>query len=221
MKPSLSLTQRHLFQMEQNFVSTTLQKEVKMIDRWIAYVATRPWIKTGVFVVAFLETTISPLLPELVVAAVLSYRKDISWKLLSVISAAGSATGAALLYVTGKYLYTTYQTWFQSFFDSSLLATYTQTMFEHNAFVSMFLAAFTPLPDRIFAFLSGVFSLSFIVVVIAFFLGRLIRVGIVAYFSYEYGDEAREYILKHTKLVTTGVIILIALYVVLRYLGIL
>ena len=118
--------------MEQNFVNTTLQKEVKMIDRWIAYVATRSWIKTGVFIVAFLETTISPLLPELVVAAVLSYRKDISWKLLSAISALGSAAGAALLYVVGKYLYSTYEAWFQSFFDSSLLATYTQTMFEHN-----------------------------------------------------------------------------------------
>ena len=75
--------------MEQNFVN----QGVHRIDRWVKYVATRTWIRTGIFVVAFLETTISPLLPELVVAAVLSYRKDISWKLLSIISAAGSAFG--------------------------------------------------------------------------------------------------------------------------------
>jgi membrane protein DedA with SNARE-associated domain len=85
----------------------------------------------------------------------------------------------------------------------------------------MFLAAFTPLPDRIFAFLSGVFSLSFFVVTLAFFFGRLIRVGIVAYFSYEYGDEAREYILKHTKLATVIVALLALLYIGLKYFGIL
>jgi len=191
-----------------------------MIDRWIAYVATRSWIRTGVYIVAVLETTISPLLPELVVAAVLSYRKDISWKLLSFISALGSATGASILYLVGKYLYRTHEVFFEKILGGAL-GVYTENLFQYNTFVSMFLAAFTPLPDRIFAFLSGVFSLSFPVVIFAFFVGRYIRVGIVAYFSYEYGDEARAYILKHTKLATGVVAILILLYIGLKYFGIL
>lgn len=187
----------------------------------IKYVATRTWIKTGVFVVAFLETTISPLLPELVVAAVLSYRKDISWKLISAISALGSATGAATLYVLGRYLYKAHEAWFQNVFDSSVLASYTENLLSQNVFVSIFLAAFTPLPDRIFAFLSGVFLLSFPVVIIAFFLARFIRVGIVAYFSYEFGDEARIYVLKHTRRVTVIILILVALYILAKTQGIL
>lgn len=203
--------------MEQDFVN----KEVKKLDRLIKYVATRTWIKTGVFIVAFLETTISPVLPELVVAAVLSYRKDISWKLLSVISAFGSTTGATTLYVLGRYLYKAHEAWFQNVFDSSVLASYAENLLSQNVFISIFLAAFTPLPDRIFAFLSGVFLLSFPVVVVAFFLARLIRVGIVAYFSYEFGDEARIYVLKHTRRVTIAVVVLVALYVIARVQGIL
>jgi len=207
--------------MEQDFVEKNLQEEVTRIDRWVKYVATRTWIKTGIFVVAFLETTISPLLPELVVAAVLSYRKDISWKLLSAISAAGSTLGAGLLYFLGKYLYRSYEAFFHTLFNSSSLATYTQSLFAHNTFVSLFLAAFTPLPDRVFAFLSGVFSLSLPVVLVAFFLGRFIRVGIVAYFSFYFGKEARVYILKHTKNATIILVALIALYVLLKVRGIL
>ena len=203
--------------MEQDFVD----KEARKIDRFIKYVATRTWIKTGIFFVALLEATISPVLPELVVATVLSYRKDISWKLLSFISALGSTAGAALLYLLGKYLYRTHESWFQNIFDSSLIATYTENLFSHNAFVSMFLAAFTPLPDRIFATLSGVFLLPFLVVVTAFFLGRLIRVGIIAYFSYEFGDEARHYILKHTKLVTVVIVVLVVVYILMKMQGIL
>lgn len=203
--------------MEQDFVNKGLGR----IDKWVAYVATHAWVRVGIFFVAVLETTISPLLPELVVAAVLTYRKDISWKVLSAISALGSATGAALLYVLGRYIYRTHQGWFENLFSSSVLTQYTETLFTHNAFVSMFLAAFTPLPDRIFAFLSGVFSLPFLVVVSAFFLGRLIRVGIVAYFSYHFGDEARAYILKHTKFVAILLCVLVAGYIILKMQGIL
>ncbi len=202
--------------MEHDFAN----KEVRRIDRWIKYIATRRWIRTGVYIVAALEATISPLFPELVVAAVLSYRKDISWKVLSFFSALGSATGVAVLYISGKYLYKAHQAFFDTYLGSSL-GEYAEKLLSHNTFISMFLAAFTPLPDRIFAFLSGVFSLSFPIVLIAFFIGRYIRVGIVAYFSYHYGDEARLYILKHTKIATIIVLGLIILYVVGRNLGIL
>lgn len=206
--------------MEHVSASLTIDKEVKRIDKWIAYVATHAWVKSGVYIVAALEATISPLLPELVVAAILSYRKDISWKLLSVISAFGSATGAAVLYGAGKYLYEAHEAFFDKMLGTSLAA-FGERLIEHNTFVSIFLAAFTPLPDRVFAFLSGVFALSLPIVFVAFFSGRLIRVGIVAYFSYEYGDEARRYILKHTKIAIGAVVGVVVVYAAFKYLGIL
>ncbi|MDB5259882.1 MAG: lipoprotein [Candidatus Nomurabacteria bacterium] len=198
--------------MEQNYA-----KPLGRIDRWIKYIVHHAWIKTAVFIVALLEATISPLLPEIIVAAVLTYRKDVSWKVLSLISALGSATGVAILYLVGKFLYNLYKSFFDSWLGGATISHYTDIILHQNTFISMFLAAFTPLPDRIFAFLSGLLSLNFIVVIIAFFLGRLIRVGIVAYFSYKFGDEARVYILKHTKraiLILGG---LILLYIAYKY----
>lgn len=206
--------------MEQSSNNTEFHKKVKRIDRWVEYVATRTWIRRGLFIVAVLEATISPLLPELVVAAILSYRKDISWKVLSFISALGSATGASILYLLGKFLYKANEAFFENILGGAL-GTYTQNLLGHNTFVSVFLAAFTPLPDRIFAFLSGVLSLSFPIVFLAFFLGRVIRVSIVAFFSYHFGDEARRYILKHTRQVTLGLIVLIALYILFKHFAIL
>lgn len=203
--------------MEYASANGIVEKEVRLLDRWVARIASWRRIKSALYVIAFFETTISPLLPELVVAAVLSYRKDISWKLLSVISALGSATGAAFLYVAGKFLYGRYTHFFNEALGSEL-GSYSEKLLEHNTFISIFFAAFTPLPDKVFAFLSGVFTLSFVTVCVAFFLGRLIRVGIVAYFSYEYGDEAREYILKHTKTATYVVIALMLAYVAYKIL---
>ncbi len=206
--------------MEHASDNQVLNHDVKRVDRWIRYVATRTWVRTGVYVVAVLEATISPLLPELVVAAILSYRKDISWKLLSIISACGSATGVAILYLLGKYLYRAHEAFFEHVLGGAL-GVYTQKLLSGNTFVSMFLAAFTPLPDRIFAFLSGVFALSLPITILAFFLGRLIRVSIVAYFSYQFGDEARKYILRHSRLALVCVLGLVILYVLLKHFGIL
>lgn len=212
----LSLIRLYPSPMEPNFIN----KEIKGMDKWVAYVVHHTWIKTGIFIVAFLEATISPLLPEIVVAAVLTYRKDLSWKLLSLISSLGSTLGMSFVYLTGKYLYASHKAWFEHVLGGSL-ASYTESMFQYNTFVSMFLAALTPLPDRIFAFLAGVFSLSFLVVFVAVFLGRLVRVSIVAYFSYHFGDEARVYILKHTKRAVIIVSALAVLYILLKVRGIL
>jgi membrane protein YqaA with SNARE-associated domain len=203
--------------MEQDFAS----KEVRRVDRWIAYVVNHAWIKTGIFLVAFLEATILPILPEIVVGTILTYRKDLSWKLLSVISALGSTTGAAALYLAGRYLYASYQSTFDAFLEGSVIASYTDTLLNQNSFIAMFVASFTPLPDRVFAFLAGLLTLNIAIVVPAFFLGRLTRVGIVAYFSYHFGDEAREYILRHTKTATISVIFLVVLYIGFKYFGIL
>lgn len=194
---------------------------IKKIDRVIAYIVHHAWVKTGVFIVAVLEATISPLLPELVVGAVLTYRKDISWKLLSLISALGSVVGVAVLYAVGKFLYTTYQSTFDSFFGSGTLATYGEQLLQGNTFITMFVASFTPLPDRVFALLSGIYSLNFLIVLIAFFLGRLLRVGIVAYLSYEWGDEARVYIKRNTQKAFIGIIVIVGIYALARVSGIL
>lgn len=192
-------------------------KPIKRIDKWVSYVVHHAYVKTAVFIVAFLEATISPLVPEIVVAAVLTYRKDISWKLLSLVSALGSITGVTVLHLLGRFLYKTHEVYFDTFFDNGgRIATYTQDILSQNTFVAMFLASFTPLPDRIFSFLSGVLSLPFLLVILAFFCGRLLRVGIIAYFSHRFGDNARAYILKHTKRVTIILLLVIAAYVIYR-----
>lgn len=196
-------------------------KKIKRVDKWVAYVVHHTYVKTAIYIVAVLEATISPFIPEIVVAAVLTYRKDLSWKILSLVSALGSVTGVSILYFLGKFLYKTHESYFNTILDGGRFAQYTQDILAQNTFVAMFLASFTPLPDRVFSFLSGVLSLPFLVVVTAFFLGRLLRVGIVAYFSYKLGDEARAYILKHTRTATIILVVFIALYALIKIKGIL
>ena len=188
------------------------------IDATINKLSKTKYLKSVTFFVAFFEATISPILPEAFLLIVLAYRKDVSWKVLSLISALGSTMGALLMYLLGATLYKSYGQSLLSFLHSESVAEKAKVLFAENAFYAQFFAALTPLPDRIFSFLAGAFLISIPTIFAATFLGRLIRVLPVAYFSYEYGDEARVYIKRHTKKASIAVGVIVVMYILYAYL---
>lgn len=169
------------------------------------------------FFVAFLEATISPILPEAFLLILLAYRKDLSWKFLAFISSLGSSVGALAMYFFGAVIYNSYGEKILQVLHGQEIAKEAQVLFIKNAFIAQFFAALTPLPDRVFSFLAGAFSVSLVIVFIATFVGRLCRVVPVAYLSYTYGEEARNYIKKNSKRVSRGIILLVVLFVVCSY----
>lgn len=193
-----------------------IPKEIKKIDRWVNYVVHHTYIKTAVFIVAFLEAIITPLLPEIVVAGILSYRKDVSWKILSLVSALGSLTGTTLLYLSGKFLYVEYQNFFDNILGGEKVSYYIDKVSEGNIFFATVVASITPFPDRIFALISGIASFSFVMVTLGFFVGRLLRVSVVAYLSFKYGEDARKYMVKNTRYLILGILVLVAGYIIYR-----
>jgi membrane protein YqaA with SNARE-associated domain len=94
-----------------------------------------------------------------------------------------------------------------------------QVLFADNVFIAQFLATLTPLPDRVFSFVAGAFGASLITVLTATTLGRLLRVSVIAYLAYEWGDEARDFIKKHTRLAVLLLAGLAALYVLYKSLA--
>lgn len=185
-------------------------------DEWIQKLSKMKHFKLVLFVTAVLEATISPVLPEALILVVLAYRKDMSWKLVSAVSALGSACGSVLMYILGVFFYESYGTQILKFIHGEAVAEKARLLFEQNAFLAQFTASLTPLPDRVFSLLAGAFLVSLPIVFIATFLGRLLRAGVVAYLSYEYGDEARFYIKKHTKQTLIALVVVIILYVVYK-----
>ena len=188
------------------------------IDRLLAHFSKTEHLKSVTFGVAFLEATLSPILPEAFLAVVLAYRKNVSWKVLSFVSALGSSCGALLMYILGRTLYSTYGSTILSFLHGEEVAKKAKLLFEDNAFVAQFFAALTPLPDRVFSFLGGAFLVSPFIIFIATFLGRFVRVAPIAYLSYEYGDEARVYIKKHTRTAFFVLCVACFAYILFKYL---
>lgn len=166
-----------------------------------------------VFLLAFLEQSFSPILPEAYLALILSYRKDISWKVLSLFSALGSLFGAALTYLLGYFFFASYGERIVTFLGWNDIVISAKNLFGETVFVTQLVAALTPLPDRIFAFTAGAFEVFLPAILLATFLGRLLRASVVAYVAYEWGDEARDFIKKHTKLASIALLFLFGIYI--------
>jgi membrane protein YqaA with SNARE-associated domain len=192
---------------------------VNKTDHYIAKLAQSKRVKVITFFLAFFEQSFSPILVEAYILIILSYRKDISWKLISFISALGSTLGAFVTYCIGFILFQKFGEHVIDMFEISSFVDRARVLYSDNVFIAQFMTAFTPLPDRIFSFIAGMFGASLLLVLSATFCGRFLRAAIVAYLAYEWGDEAREFIKKHTRLAMVVAIFLVALYVLYKVLG--
>ncbi len=191
-----------------NIVTTT--------DRALEKLSRSKRVMSITFVLAFLEQSFSPVLPEAYTALVLSYRKDISWKILSLVSACGSTLGALVTYGIGYFFYETYGKTIVGTLGWGNVFEKAQTLFDANVFWAQFFATLTPLPDRVFSFVAGAFGANIIIILVATFLGRFFRAWFVAYLAYEWGDEARDFIKKHAPLTIAVMIFFAVAYVVYK-----
>ena len=94
---------------------------------------------------------------------------------------------------------------------SELLYKILQMLFSENAFWAIFLAAFTPIPYKLFTISAGFFGIYFLTFIVASILGRASRFFIVAYLVKRFGKKIGDVVFKYFNLFS----LLFGLYVVL------
>lgn len=154
--------------------------------------ATSPYAVHALFPLAFFEAIIFPIPPEVLLVAILSYKKNVSWIKLGALSTFGSLCGALVMYIIGYFFYDTIGQQLVTLWGIQEEVNKTQALFNAHAFLALSLAAFTLLPDRIFTLAAGIFSLSLPVFISAIFVGRGLRAWGIAYLTHRYGEAIRQ-----------------------------
>jgi len=111
--------------------------------------------------------------------------------------------GAFLFESLGEFIITTYA------LESELL--YISELFNKNAFWTIFIAAFTPLPYKIFAISSGFFSINFFIFVGASLLGRSLRYFALGYVMARYGSRIGRVLFKYFNVISAFIIVMLAI----------
>lgn len=141
---------------------------------------------------AFMETTVFPLMMEIMaVPMMLAQRKKI-WQFVLVIWL-GTVLGAIVTYWLSFFLFDSLGNWFITTFDYEKQYASFQQMFDRHGFWAIVIVGFTPIPFHVAIVTAGAAKYSFGWYLIAVAFSRLMRYGILGGVMYFYGYHLRKW----------------------------
>ncbi len=154
------------------------------LKQWALHI-TEAYGLSGLFGIAFLESSVFPVPPDvLLVALLLSPSAPSPW-LVAAVCTAGSVLGAGLGWVLGTV--GGYPLLHRLFKEEKIQAI--ERMYQRYGMYAILIAAFTPLPYKIFTIASGVFRYNVWSMMLASVVGRGARFFAVVYLVNRFGSS--------------------------------
>ncbi|TAN60891.1 DedA family protein [bacterium] len=189
---------------------------LKVFSSWLRklYDWTIHWAKTpkapyALFGIAFIESSFFPIPPDvLLIAIVVADRK--SWFRSAFICTAGSVLGALLGYTIGWSLYAAVGKFIVDTYHLQDVMELVGRKYQENAFMTVFTAAFTPIPYKVITIAAGLFKVSLFTLVIASIIGRAGRFFLVAGSLRVFGKKISDSIEKYFDIFSLIFVVLLA-----------
>lgn len=180
--------------------------------------ASRPQAKTLLGGVAFAESSIFPIPPDvMLIPMVLANRRE-AWK-IAFICSAFSVLGGMFGYLIGTYFFDLVGDQIISFYGySEKFLRFKEAYDEWGVWIVAFFGL-TPFPYKVITIASGAVNLNFAVFMFASVLSRSARFFLVAGLLYKFGEPIRTFIEKYLGLLTFAFfLVLFGTFVMLKYL---
>ena len=182
--------------------------------------AEKPYVSWVLGVVSFLESFIFPLPPDVLLLTVSLGKPSRAFR-FALICSVFSVLGACAGYFLGKFFWELAAGWFYGYgvFTEGDFARAGE-LFGDNAFYALLVAAFSPIPFKVFTVASGVFNTGLGVLIIGSAIGRSARFFLVAALVWRFGDRAKDFIDRYFNLLTAlFALVLVGLFVLISIKG--
>ena len=194
-----------------------MQIKHKMRD-WVVKHAEGPHSKTWLATVSFAEASFFPIPPDILLIAILLIKKR-RWFFYAFFTTVFSVLGGVFGYVIGAFFFDTVGESLVSIYHLEHEMLVVGEYFSNNAFVAIFLAAFTPIPFKVFTITAGVFKIKILVLIVASILGRGTRFFIISYMLRKYGKHIEGFIYKYFNIFSLVVAVFIVGIILISVLG--
>lgn len=169
---------------------------------------------------AFFESSVFPFPPDILQMALSLSKPKRSFYFAS-LATVGAVLGAALGYAIGCFFYETVGVKIIDWSHTQSLFEKVGTYYKEGAFYYIFLAAFTPIPFKVFTLAAGVYHdlISLPMLLIASFIGRATRFFLVATLIYFYGTKVKTFIDRYFNFLTAAFgILLVGAFLLVKFL---
>jgi membrane protein YqaA with SNARE-associated domain len=193
---------------------------VRRLYDWVLSWAETPYGSPALFVMAFAESSFFPIPPDVLQIALSAGKPKRSFWYATV-SLTGSVFGAVLGYFIGLKLWMATKDFFFTYIPGFTEKNFADVsgLYNDNAFLSIFTAAFTPIPYKIFTIAAGVCEVPLLILITASIIGRGARFYIVAALMYIFGTTVERWIDKYFNILTlVFTVLLVGGFVCLKYL---
>ena len=205
--------------------------QVRRLYDWTIEWSKSRFAVPALFVLAFVEAGFFPIPPDVLLMAMCLSKPKRSF-LYGAVCSVGSVTGALLGFWIGMSLWSALGTSAAcpDFEGGALVFDYmpgftcerfgkVQELYQDNAWMALFTAAFTPIPFKVFTVAAGVFGVALSTLIAASAVGRSARFFLVSALIYFFGPQVRVFIEKRFEQLTlVFTVILVGGFVLLKYL---
>ena len=186
------------------------------IKDWLLENSDKKISRYTLYAITFAESSFFPIPPDPFLATYILIQPK-KWFKISLLVTIYSVLGGVLGYLIGY--------WFFDFFGPRLIEFYSfqeefrkiEIFFSKYGFWSIFLAAFTPIPYKVFTISAGLFGANIIAFIIASVIGRGLRFLIVGYIFRFLGERYANQIFKYFNLITLFFGVVIIAYLIYKF----
>jgi membrane protein YqaA with SNARE-associated domain len=162
---------------------------------WTLDLAARPYAIWAIALIAFVESSVFPIPPDVVLIPMILALRDEAWKIAAVCTVA-SVVGGLAGYGIGHFLFEEVGRPMLVFYHYDLkFGSFRETFNEWGAW-AVFIAGVTPFPYKVITILSGATGLNLPVFILSSVLARGLRFFIVAGLLWYFGASIRSFIEK-------------------------
>ena len=163
--------------------------------KWGINVASHQYALFTLFVVSFIESSIFPIPPDVIlIPMILAVRRD-AWRIAFVCTIASVLGGIAGYYI-GHFLFDEIGRSILEFYNYDLKFEEFKSTYNEWGAWAVFIAGVTPFPYKVITILSGVAELNIYIFVVASIMARGLRFFILAWLLWKFGKNIRGFIEK-------------------------
>ncbi len=195
-----------------------LRGRVRKLYNWVLHWAYTPYGIPALFMISFAEASFFPIPPDVLLMA-LVLGKPKGWVKFSLDCLAGSVLVGVAGNALGGGIWELVDQWFFAYVFSPEVFSGMVAKYDANAFLTVFTAAFTPIPFKVITIAAGVAQISIPMLVLASILGRGARFFAVAGLLGIFGTPMKAFIDKYFEILTIlFTVLLVGSFVLLKYL---